>query len=363
MKAFFKNQKTIGLLGQGPDLDHFVNKANDLGYITYQLCKEKEAKISSNADKLFFGLLSDPEIQENFVKEIDLLLYFDPAVDLTALEKIKESVYLPQGEDLLAISQDRSLEKAFYESVGVNLAPYELIVKEEDIKAAMPSIGYPAVLRRNAIKKEDRLDSYFIYEEADIQEASKLLKYGPAILESWIVADHYLAVTAIKEENGNIQLYPIVEKTYKNDRLDKISIFEEGSIELMEEVKKASRLIVESIDFVGLLSLNFIVSPAEALYLGDLHPYPNDLSRYTEASLKYSSLQLYLRAINSLPLAQIDSEAVDNVYQAVYADQIQSMRQLILDYPKDQIYFDPRIKSEGFDENTAIAYRIRDKKI
>lgn len=362
MKAFFRNQKTLGLVGKGPDVDRFINQANALGYITYQLCKEKDAQISSKADRLFTGRLSNPEIQETFVMQIDMLLYFDSSVDLTALEVAEKSVYVPQGEDLLAISQDRSLEKAFYESVGVNLAPYELIVKEEDIKEAISSIGYPAVLRRNAIRKEEPLDSYFIYEEEDIHEASELLKYGPAILESWIVAEHYLAITAIKEENGNVQLYPIVEKTYKDERLDKIAIFEEGSIDLIEEIKKVSRLIVEELDFVGLLSLNFIVSPAEALYLGDLHPYPNELSRYTEAHLKYSSASLYLAAVNALPVLQIDPEAMDYVYQAVYADQVQSIRQFLLDHPEEQIYFDPRIKTEAFDENTAIAYLIKENK-
>ncbi|MDN6194907.1 MAG: ATP-grasp domain-containing protein [Atopostipes suicloacalis] len=361
MNDFLNNQKTIGIVGKGPDADHFISQANALGYKTYQLWQE-DLEISSEADELFIGLLSEEKIQREFVMKTDLLIYFNPSIDLEALEIAEKSLIIPQGEDLLAISQDRSLQKAFYESLGVNLAPYELIVKKDDIVNAMSSIGYPAVLRRNVIQKEASLDSYFIYDEKDIEGASELLQYGPAVLESWIVADHYLAVTAIKESNGDIHLYPIVKKHYKNERLAEIKLFETKNVELVAEIKKVTKLIIDELSFVGLISLNFILSPAEALYLGDLYPYPNHLSRYTEANPQYSSLQFYLRALDSLPLAKINPEEIDFSYQPVYADEIASIRQLLLNNPEAQIYLYPELKNQSFAKDAEIGYLIRENK-
>lgn len=359
MVNFFEHQKTIGVVGTGPDVDNFITRANELGYFTHQLCqKEEDLEGSSRADKLFIGSLLEDKIQKEFIMESDLLIYFDSTIRPAELEEAQDSLVIPQGADLLAISQDRSLQKAFYESIGVNIAPYEIIVKKEDIVDALPSIGYPALLRRNVIQEEEGLDSYFIYDEGDIQEASELLEYGPAVLESWITTEHQLAITAVKTDIGDIQLYPIVKKYYENERLTKVMNFKAEEEELAEEIKKATKLIVENIAFVGVITIDFIISPAQALYLGQIYPYPNIFSRYTEGNKFYSSLEAQLRAISSLPLMEIEPEKVNSVYYPLYADQRQKIDQLMMDDPKLGFHFYPRVKSDQVQPDDEIGYLL-----
>ena len=207
MNNFFEYQKTIGVVGSGPDADNFISKANALGYLTVQLNDNEDLLASSQADKKIIGSLSDFQIREEFLMLADLLVYFDYSIRPADLEEAQKSVVVPQGTDLLAIGQDRSLQKAFYESIGVNIAPYETIVKEEDIKNALPSIGYPAVLRSNVIQEDEPRNSFFIYEEEDIKEASNLLEYGPCVLESWIISEHQLSITVVKSSSDEIQFY------------------------------------------------------------------------------------------------------------------------------------------------------------
>lgn len=358
MDSLFKSQKKLGIVGEGPDVNNFIMRANALGFFTNQLCKKEESEKYSQADQVFTGSLLDDGIIENFIMKSDLLVYFDRTIDLNALETAKKSLVIPQGENLLAVAQDRSLQKAFYESIGVNIAPYQVIVKKEEIKKAIAGIGYPAVLRSNFIQEDERLDSYFIYNEEDIEKASKLLQEGPAILESWIIAEHCLSITVVKLANGEIHFYPIVKKHYKNERLEKIMPFNTKNIELKNELKKVAKLIVEGISFQGALTLDFIVSPAEALYLGDLYPYPTSLSRYSEGDNRYSSLEAHLRAINSLPVAEIEENKVNFSYHPIYADQKKDIDLFFLENPEAQFYFYSWIKNEPVSIDDEIGYYL-----
>lgn len=363
MTNFFEHQKTIGIVGTGSDAERFIEAANELGYSTQQLIpSDTKRSTTSRADEIYQGTLSEETVREEFLMSSDYLVYFDFSVSSAELVDAEKSVVIPQGEELLAITQDRSLQKAFYESIGVNIAPYEVIVREEDITQAMPSIGYPAVLRKNIVQKEEAFDSYFIYEEADIQEASELLKYGPAVLESWIISEHQLAITAVKSNTGDIQLYPIVKKHYQNERLHQIAPFALENPELVAEIKKAAELIVANIPFVGVVSIEFIISPAHALYLGELHPYPNDLSWYTEASPLYSSTAAHLRAISSLPLVKIDPEKLQFSYHPLYADQQEAIEQAVLEESNVRFHFHPMVKEGSIDLDDQVGYALTDQK-
>lgn len=359
MIGLFNHQKRIGIVGTSPDAENFIFRANKLGFYTYQLSQEKkDSRWSSNADEIFFGSLADPLIQEEFIMKSDILVYFDYSIDSDQLEEANKAIFIPQGEDLLAITKDRVLQKAFKESLSVNIAPFETIVKKEDIVNAIPSIGYPAVLRTNFAKPVGEIDEYFIYDETDIEEASKLLKYGTCVLESWIISEHQLSITVVKSASGYTQLYPIIKKNYRGERLSSIEKFRTEDNELKDEVRRVTKLIADNISFVGALTVDFIISPAHALYIGDIHGYPNSLTRYSEGYSANSIIEAHLRAVTSLPVAEIDDHQKDFIYIPIYADQAEIMNELITIYPDWQFNFYSLVKDEKLDTSKEIGYII-----
>src|SRR5699024_6386 len=134
------HQKTIGIVGSNPGAHEFILEANCLGFITYQLCQtEEEIASSFGADKEFYGAFDDERIQEDFLMHCDLLVYFDYSLNSRQIEEERKAVVIPQGDDLLSISRDRALQKAFKESLSVNIAPYETVLTSEDIKEGLRS--------------------------------------------------------------------------------------------------------------------------------------------------------------------------------------------------------------------------------
>lgn len=355
MVNLFNHQKRIGIVGAGPDATQFIDEANHLGFHTYQLYQKEELfKVSTNADRVFVGPIEDEKIHEEFIMKSDLLVYFDYSINSQQLEEVKKSVIIPQGEDLLAIARDRVLQNAFKESLSVNIAPYEIIVKEEDIINAIPSIGYPAVLRTNFNQPEAERDIYFIYDEKDIETASELLKYGTCVLESWIVTEHQLSVTAVKSASGHTQLYPIIKRNYRNERLASVEKFVTDDFELKDEMQRVARLLVDNIAFVGAVTIDFIISPAHALYVGDIHPFPNSFSRYTEGKSGMSIAKAHLRAVTSLPLEEVDNDPKDFIYLPIYTDQKDLIDEWISIYPAWDFTFYPSVKADKLETTKEI---------
>lgn len=355
----FSHQKSIGVVGSSPDAERFIQKANQLGFMTYQLVdSEDELKYCLAADRTFSGTLDDEHIVEEFMMKCDFLVYYNYSITPRQMEEVQKATVVPQGDDLLSIARDRALQKAFKESLSLNIAPYETIVKAEDIKQAIRSIGYPAVLRTNFIGLNNHNDSMFIYDENDIEKASELLKYGTCILESWIVAEHELSVTAVKTVAGHVEVYPIVKKNYRNERLEFLHYFMEVDQELIDEIRRVAVLIADNIPFRGALSIDFLVSPAKALYVGNIYPYPNILTRYSEGKGLYSVSEAHLRAIVSLPIPEMDPEEMKAILIPIYADQKEKIDELITIYPNWSFTFYPAAKDKNLNTNKTVGHIV-----
>lgn len=355
----FNHQKTIGIVGSSPDAQSFILGANRLGFKTYHLCRtESEMNAWYGADKAFIGSFDNDTIRDEFLMQCDLLVYFDYSLNATQIEEARKSVVIPQGDDLLSFARDRVLQKAFKESLSVNIAPYETVVTQEDIKEGLRSIGYPAVLRRNYLNPDHNNQSFFIYEEEDIQEASKLLKYGTCVLESWIVTDDELSISVVKTASGAIKTFPVVKKAYRNDRLSNVQVPVRIDQDIIDEIERVARLIADNIQFIGAVSIDFVVSPAQALYVGNIYPFPNIFSRYSEKNKTLSVVEAHLRAIASLPLPEEIVNDGTYVYVPFYMDQAETINKLITIYPNWKFVFYPIVKKEELDTKEAVGHII-----
>ncbi|MEY8292535.1 ATP-grasp domain-containing protein [Carnobacteriaceae bacterium 52-44] len=355
----FNHQKTIGIVGSSPDAQSFILEANRLGFKTYHLCRtESEMNAWYGADKAFIGSFDDDTIRDEFLMQCDLLVYFDYSLNATQIEEARKSVVIPQGDDLLSFARDLVLQKAFKESLSVNIAPYETVVTQEDIKEGLRSIGYPAVLRRNYLNPDHNNQSFFIYEEEDIQKASKLLKYGTCVLESWIVTDDELSISVVKTASGAIKTFPVVKKSYRNDRLSNVQVPVRIDQDIIDEIERVARLIADNIQFIGAVSIDFVVSPAQALYVGNIYPFPNILSRYSEKNKTLSVVESHLRAIASLPLPEEIKDEGTYVFAPFYMDQAETINKLITIYPNWKFVFYPIVKKEELDTKEAVGHII-----
>lgn len=355
MNKHFNHQKTIGVIGAVFDAQVFILKARQLGFETYLLCEtEEEASLMIGATKTFVGLLDEESIREEFLMACDLIVYYDETVDVNKIEDIQKTVIVPQGDKILSIAQDRVLQKTFLNALNVNIAPYVTVVKPEDIQEGIHSIGYPAVLKTNQVTPQSKQQAYFIFDESGIEKATELLKYGTCVLEPWITTEKELAISAVKSANGTIQLFSIINKEYRQERLHNIQLPAEITQEVEDEVRRVTRLIFENIDFQGVATIDFMITPADALYVGTIYPYPNVFTRGVTDICSVSATEAHLRAIASLPLPEEIETVGSAIYVPFYKDQMEKINDLILLQPSWHFRFYPVISKEAIETDEAI---------
>src|SRR6185312_9901777 len=110
-----------------------------------------------------------------------------------SLSWLSEKAYIPQGAELIKITQDRILEKKALTEAGVEVAPYAVIETEADLQREIETIGIPCVLKTSR-GGYDGKGQYVIKDREDCAKAASLLKAGPCVLEAWIPFEKEISI-------------------------------------------------------------------------------------------------------------------------------------------------------------------------
>ena len=111
---------------------------------------------------------------------------------------------------------------------------------------------------------------------------------------------------------------------------------------MLEEIERVARLLAEGIQFIGAITIDFIVSPAQALYVGNIYPFPNELALFTTNKLNVH----FTSALRDcfLPLSYETDEETESIFVPFYEDQLEVIERLITIYPDLEIHFYPIVK-------------------
>lgn len=301
MTNWIQPGSTIGIIGGGSVARLLAIAAKKLGYSIGILDPDGNCLASSMSDWHLKADLNNDKALVDLAMKCDVVIFESEAVHYDRIKKIVRTVPVPQGEEALMVSQDRVLQKAFLESVRVNIAPYATIVSLSDIKEAIQGIGFPCILKKNATS--DRLNEHLIlHEEKDITKAEKFLSNGTCVLEAWIPSDKELCVGIVKDKTGKIFTYPINEMKYKKNELVQSIAPARISDDMSMEVERIATAIAEELNFTGVIAVELFSIESGALYVNEIVAHPHHSNHYTSDLLELSQYETHIKAITGWPL-------------------------------------------------------------
>ena len=154
-------------------------EAKKMGYQVGILDADPACPAGQIADWQITKKYTDFDALTDFAAKSDVLTFESEAVDTMLLTQINPYIAIPQDPDSLSITQDRLIEKAFLESLNINVTPYATITAIEDMEEAVKSIGFPCVLKPLRIEMATPVQ-HLLYSEEDFERAAALLKKGRA---------------------------------------------------------------------------------------------------------------------------------------------------------------------------------------
>ncbi|WP_313467605.1 5-(carboxyamino)imidazole ribonucleotide synthase [Carnobacterium sp.] len=297
--------KTIGIIGGGQLGRMLALAAKQMGYHVGVLDPEKNCPTAQIADWHIVAKYDNQEALMDLAMKSDVLTYEFENVDADRVDRLKKTVAVPQGSELLSITQDRLLEKAYLEMNNINSSPYATIISLEDIKESVSSIGFPCILKTIRGTEGDDKGQRVLYDEEDIAGCGELLQFGTCVLEAWIPFERELSIVIVRDEAGKIATFPVAETIHRQNKLHETIVPARVPIEVTEEVERISKSIAEQLNLVGTLGIDMFLTPSGALYVNKLAPRPHSSGNYSLEACSMSQFEAHIRAICGWPLPEV----------------------------------------------------------
>ena len=302
--TFIAPGKTLGIIGGGSETYILELEAKRMGFRTMLLTDEEKDIATQAADSFLVGALENIENLSELGHRSDLLLYMDANFDSGLLKQLAENFNIAQGADLLAIAQDRYIERTFLNDLNINVPPFFSIVTVDDIKSAVKEIGFPCILKPIQ-KNQTVLRRHILYNDEDVERVKKLLQDGTYILEAWIDTKTEYSIMVSKSKDQKIHTFPMIQEIYDGTHLMSSYIYKKNNPDVEAEMQRVALMVAENINYVGIFGIGFILSQSGVLYVKRIFPGINYSANVYQEATGISQFELHIRAICDWPIPEI----------------------------------------------------------
>lgn len=300
-KRYIQPGQTIGIIGGGQLGRMMTLSAKEAGFRVIILEPTADSPAGQVADEQIVAKYDDKLALEQLGQKCDVITYEFENIDYDALHWLENKTYIPQGAELIKITQDRILEKQAVTEAGVEVAPYEVIHTADELIEKIDRIGLPCVLKTSR-GGYDGKGQFVIREHQDHEAAAELLKNGPCVLESWIQFSKELSVVMTRSIYGELNCFPVCENIHVHNILHQTIAPARISLEVEGKVIELAKKIADHFDLVGTLAVELFLTEDEKIYVNELAPRPHNSGHYTIEACNNSQFGQHIRAICGWPL-------------------------------------------------------------
>lgn len=291
---------TIGIVGGGQLGKMMTISAKNMGFHVGVLDPVGDCPTAQLADWHIVADCDDVLALEALAKRSDTITYETSKIGVESLNAVIDLANVPQGSDLLAITQDQLMEKSFLETNNIVIPPYETIISPTDIQEAVDSIGFPCVLKTT----RDIDQQYVLYSMSDLASAMSLLREGTCILEALIPFKKELSI--LVAGNGlECRTFPVVENIHRNEILFETIAGTDIATDVAEEVKRIGQQIGDALALQGVLAIEMVLTDSGSIYVTKLTPRPHSTGNYSIDVCNTSQFDAHIRGICGWPLGEV----------------------------------------------------------
>ena len=209
---------------------------------------------------------------------------------------------VPQGTDLLRVTQNRIAEKSFINDHGIATAPWRAVNSRADLQAALDEIGYPAVLK-TCEGGYDGHGQIVLRSAADLERVWADDGFPPAILEGFV--DFAFEASILVSGDGERYVtFPIVRNVHRNNILHMTIAPAEVPDEVAARAHELARTLADGFKLAGTLAIELFVTRDGRVLVNELAPRPHNSGHYTIEACSIDQFDAHIRGIAGWPLPQ-----------------------------------------------------------
>jgi len=283
----------------------FAMAARRLGYRVHTLAPEHDTPTGQIADVEVVASYDDIDAVRALAKGVDVVTFeFENVSAVAADAAAQHAIVRPSGR-ALAIAQHRIREKTFLAEHGIPVTPFAPVRSEAELASALAAVGCPAVLKTAAFGYDGK-GQIAIAGQDQIAAAWESLGRREAILEAFLDLDREISVIGARGVSGEWSHFGVIENAHRHHILDVSVSPADVSAATSALAVDLTRRIVDALDFVGLLCVEFFVTRDGRLLVNELAPRPHNSGHLTFDACRTSQFEQQVRAICGLPLGSTE---------------------------------------------------------
>lgn len=305
MSGVIQPGATIGVLGSGQLGRMFAIAARRMGYRVHTLSPDNDTPTGQVADLEVQAPYDDLDAVAAFAKNVAVVTFeFEnvPAATAAAAEKFAP---VRPGGAVLHTTQHRLREKTCLQMAGFPVTPFRAIRSHAELQSALVELACPAILK-TAGWGYDGKGQFRIDAPDRAAEAWQSLQTDEAVLEAFVPFACEVSVVAVRGLDRSIVTYPVIENAHSRHILD-VSVCPAAIPEsVAREAGQIARGVLEALEVIGVLCVEFFVTTDGRLLINELAPRPHNSGHLTIDAATSCQFEQQLRAICGLPLGSTE---------------------------------------------------------
>ena len=303
MSAPLAPGSTIGILGGGQLGRMLAMAAARLGYRTIVLEPQADCPAAQVANGQIVAAYDDPDALARLARLCSVVTYEFENVPEAAAGALAAQAHVFPPPSALGVAQDRLVEKAFLNGIGIATAQYVTVDGDADLAEGLAAFGGSGVLKTRRMGYDGK--GQRLYRDAAPQEtagAHAALGGVPLILESLVPFTREISVVAARGRDGACAAFDPAENVHRDGILHTSTVPALVAPQTAAAARDAAIAILEALDYVGVIGVEFFVLADGAVLANEIAPRVHNSGHWTEAACAVSQFEQHVRAIAGLPL-------------------------------------------------------------
>lgn len=296
-------QSTLGVLGGGQLGRMFVHAAQVQGFRVLVLEPDAASPAGAAADRHLVAPYLDAEALADMARSCQAVTTEFENVPAEALRQLSRSCVVSPPADAVQTCQHREREKACFLRAQVPCAPHALIDSAHD--ATQPGLAslLPGILKTASLGYDGK-GQLSVARIDDLPAAWAQLGGVPCVLEQRLPLHREISVIVARGADAQVVHLPVQQNLHLDGILAVTQVpAPDVTAEQAAQAVAWARRLVETLDYVGVLCVEFFVLQDGSLVANEMAPRPHNSGHYSIDACDLSQFDLQVRTLAGLPLS------------------------------------------------------------
>ncbi len=296
----------IGVLGSGQLGRMFAMAAHRLGYHVHVFSPDRETPAGQAADVETQASYLDEDAVRQFARSVEVVTIEFENVPVSAMKTVAEWSQVAPGPDVLRVAQNRLREKTFLSDTGLPTVQYRSVSNAEQLQGFMGDLEAQPVVLKSVEDGYDGKGQTVVSLPSDAAEAFERIDSTDALAEQMVALQLELSVVGARAKTGEMECFGPVINHHENHILDvSVTAGNQLSDSVCADAVELTRTILEQLDVVGILTVEFFYTTDGKLLINELAPRPHNSGHLSIEAAVTSQFEQQVRTACGLPLGSM----------------------------------------------------------